>query len=141
MVDTEALADPVTQRALFAQVRRHTGIVMADRKWTLLHGRLRRRLQALELSSYRDYLAVLDSSTEEVGHFIDLVTTNEAALSLEGEEQAEAYAEIARQLVVDKVCPIPMYVETQNWGISESVSGYNPRGDEFLDLSTVTIAS
>lgn len=79
MVDTEALADPVTQRALFAQVRRHTGIVMADRKWTLLHGRLRRRLQALELSSYRDYLAVLDSSAEEVGHFIDLVTTNETS--------------------------------------------------------------
>lgn len=79
MIETEAVADPATQRALFAQVRRHTGIVMADRKWTLLHGRLRRRLHALELSSYRDYLAVLDRSAEEVGHFIDLVTTNETS--------------------------------------------------------------
>ena len=79
MIDIEATVDPATQSALFARVRRHTGIVMADRKWTLLHGRLRRRLQALELASYRDYLTVLDQSPEEVGHFIDLVTTNETS--------------------------------------------------------------
>lgn len=79
MIDTEASADAATQHALFARVRRHTGIVMAERKWTLLHGRLRRRLQALELASYREYLAVLDQSAEEVCHFIDLVTTNETS--------------------------------------------------------------
>lgn len=79
MFDIEASVDPAIQRALFAQVRRHTGIDMADRKWTLLHGRLRRRLQALSLSSYGDYLAMLDRSTEEVAHFIDLVTTNETS--------------------------------------------------------------
>ncbi len=79
MLAIEASVDMDTRRALFAQVRRHTGIDMADRKWTLLHGRLRRRLQALSLSSYGDYLAVLDSSADEVGHFIDLVTTNETS--------------------------------------------------------------
>lgn len=79
MFDTEANVDLTTQKALFARVRRHTGIAMADRKWTLLHGRLRRRLQALSLSSYGEYIAVLDSSTDEVGHFIDLVTTNETS--------------------------------------------------------------
>jgi chemotaxis protein methyltransferase CheR len=79
MFDIEANVDVATQRALFARVRRHTGIAMADRKWTLLHGRLRRRLQALSLSSYGEYLAVLDGSSEEVGHFIDLVTTNETS--------------------------------------------------------------
>ncbi len=79
MFDIQATVDEATQRALFARVRRHTGIAMADRKWTLLHGRLRRRLQALSLSSYGEYLAVLDSSSEEVGHFIDLVTTNETS--------------------------------------------------------------
>jgi len=79
MFEIDAATDPATQAALFARVRRHTGIAMAGRKWTLLQGRLRRRLQALSLSSYRDYLAVLDNSTDEVGRFIDLVTTNETS--------------------------------------------------------------
>ncbi|HEU4670028.1 MAG TPA: protein-glutamate O-methyltransferase CheR [Dyella sp.] len=79
MPETDTAVDPAIQAALFARVRRHTGIAMADRKWTLLQGRLRRRLQALALSSYRDYLAVLDSDHEEVGRFIDLVTTNETS--------------------------------------------------------------
>lgn len=79
MLDIEPSVDPATRTALFARVRKHTGIAMADRKWTLLHGRLRRRLRVLDLSSYHDYLAVLDSSSEEVGHFIDLVTTNETS--------------------------------------------------------------
>ncbi|MET4674821.1 MULTISPECIES: CheR family methyltransferase [unclassified Luteibacter] len=79
MFDTEAIVGPATREALFAQVRRHTGIVMAERKWTLLHGRLRRRLQQLDLPGYDDYLTVLDSSTQEVARFIDLVTTNETS--------------------------------------------------------------
>ncbi|QNK00766.1 CheR family methyltransferase [Dyella telluris] len=71
--------DVATQRALLDKVQRHTGIHMAERKWTLLQGRLRRRLQALELSRYRDYLAVLDERPDEVGAFINLVTTNETS--------------------------------------------------------------
>jgi chemotaxis protein methyltransferase CheR len=79
MFDIEAIVGPATREALFAQVRRHTGIVMAERKWTLLHGRLRRRLQELQLPGYDAYLAVLDASTQEVARFIDLVTTNETS--------------------------------------------------------------
>ncbi|MBV8156996.1 MAG: protein-glutamate O-methyltransferase CheR [Dyella sp.] len=71
--------DQATQRALLERVHRHTGIHMADRKWTLLQGRLRRRLQMLTLDSYRDYLAVLENRPDEVGHFINLVTTNETS--------------------------------------------------------------
>lgn len=79
MFDIEAVVTPATREAMFARVRRHTGIVMAERKWTLLHGRLRRRVQALKLPGYDDYIAVLDSSKDEVAHFIDLVTTNETS--------------------------------------------------------------
>ena len=78
-MDIESEIDQATQRALLDKVRRHTGIHMADRKWTLLQGRLRRRLQALALNRYRDYLAVLDAQPEEVGTFINLVTTNETS--------------------------------------------------------------
>ncbi|WP_109125887.1 protein-glutamate O-methyltransferase CheR [Dyella sp. C11] len=78
-MEIENEIDLATQRALLDKVRRHTGIHMADRKWTLLQGRLRRRLQALDLGRYRDYLAVLDSKPDEVGNFINLVTTNETS--------------------------------------------------------------
>jgi chemotaxis protein methyltransferase CheR len=78
-VDIEEEVDRGTQQALLASVHRHTGITMTEKKWTLLQGRLRRRLQALSLSSYRDYLAVLESQVDEVSHFVDLVTTNETS--------------------------------------------------------------
>lgn len=78
-MEQESGIDQATQRALLDRVHRHTGIHMADRKWTLLQGRLRRRLQALTLECYADYLAVLESRPEEVGHFINLVTTNETS--------------------------------------------------------------
>jgi chemotaxis protein methyltransferase CheR len=72
-------ADHSTRQALLASVHRHTGITMTEKKWPLLQGRLRRRLQALSLASYRDYLAVLESRVDEAVHFIDLVTTNETS--------------------------------------------------------------
>ncbi|RFU46451.1 protein-glutamate O-methyltransferase CheR [Paraburkholderia sp. DHOC27] len=78
-MDTEREVDPATRRALFEQVRRHTGIVMGERKWTLLEGRLRRRLRELALPGYRDYLQMLEAKPEEVRDFIDLVTTNETS--------------------------------------------------------------
>jgi len=78
-MEIENEIDAATQRALLDKVRSHTGIHMADRKWTLLQGRLRRRLQALALNRYRDYLAVLEQRPDEVGAFINLVTTNETS--------------------------------------------------------------
>ncbi|WP_426271276.1 CheR family methyltransferase [Dyella kyungheensis] len=78
-MDIENEIDLATQRALLDKVHRHTGIHMAERKWTLLQGRLRRRLQTLALSRYRDYLAVLEAQPDEVGAFINLVTTNETS--------------------------------------------------------------
>jgi chemotaxis protein methyltransferase CheR len=78
-VDFDQDVEPAVRRALFEQVRRHTGIAMNDRKWTMLKGRLRRRIMALELPDYRDYLRVLDTDADEVRGFIDLVTTNETS--------------------------------------------------------------
>lgn len=78
-MDFDQDVEPAVRRALFEQVRRHTGIAMNDRKWTMLKGRLRRRIMALELPDYRDYLRVLDTDADEVRGFIDLVTTNETS--------------------------------------------------------------
>jgi chemotaxis protein methyltransferase CheR len=79
LVDINDDIDRLTRQALLASVHRHTGITMTEKKWPLLQGRLRRRLQALSLNSYRDYLAVLESQVDEAAHFIDLVTTNETS--------------------------------------------------------------
>lgn len=62
---------------LIALVRKHTGIAMSERKSVLLERRLRPRMQALALHSYRDYLDMLERDSDEVPHFIDLVTTND----------------------------------------------------------------
>ncbi|WP_321929578.1 CheR family methyltransferase [Paraburkholderia guartelaensis] len=78
-MDIDQDAELPVRNALFEQVRRHTGIAMNERKWTMLKGRLRRRIMTLGLPDYRDYLRVLDGSTDEVRDFIDLVTTNETS--------------------------------------------------------------
>lgn len=66
-----------TLSALIALVRKHTGITMTEKKSVLLQGRLRPRLRALALDSYRDYLALIERGGPEVPLFIDMVTTND----------------------------------------------------------------
>lgn len=70
----------------------------------------------------------------------DLVGPAADALSLDGDERTAAYTELARQLVVDQACPVPLYAESQNWGVSDAVQGFVPRADEALDLATVSIS-
>ncbi|UWZ82454.1 CheR family methyltransferase [Occallatibacter riparius] len=55
------------------------GIVLGSQKKTMLEGRLRRRLKALEIHSYRaycDYLFSDRGQREELVHLVDVVTTN-----------------------------------------------------------------
>jgi chemotaxis protein methyltransferase CheR len=66
-----------TLAALIALVRKHTGIAMTEKKSVLLQGRLRPRMRALGLESYRDYLALVERGGDEVPLFIDMVTTND----------------------------------------------------------------
>ena len=68
---------PATLSALIALVRKHTGIAMTERKSVLLEGRLRPRMQALEIRSYQAYLDKVEQDRGEIPHFIDLVTTND----------------------------------------------------------------
>ncbi|VVE73389.1 chemotaxis protein [Pandoraea captiosa] len=76
-MEIEAEADVVTQQALLRAVHRHTGISMNEKKWTMLQGRLRPRLRMLSLRCYRDYLALLENTPDEIRNFVNLVTTNE----------------------------------------------------------------
>lgn len=67
----------VTLMAFIALVRKHTGIAMGERKRSLLERRLRARMAELALDNYRDYLDKVEQDSDEVPHFIDLVTTND----------------------------------------------------------------
>ena len=65
-------------RTLTDLVYEHSRIRLGPDKQTLLANRLRKRLQALELESYEDYCAVLQSphGAEEVEELVDLISTN-----------------------------------------------------------------
>jgi chemotaxis protein methyltransferase CheR len=60
-----------------ALVREHTGIALSDAKRQLVYGRLSRRLRALKLSSFREYLELLERGiATELEEFINAITTN-----------------------------------------------------------------
>lgn len=62
-------------------IHKKAGISMSDAKRSLVAGRLRKRLVALDLNGYNEYLNFLkkdeQANTGEIQHFIDLLTTNE----------------------------------------------------------------
>ena len=69
----------------FAEFRRLiyrlSGIHVPENRITLLSNRIRRRLRALQLPGYHDYLQLLKTfaGSEEISFFLDAVTTNETS--------------------------------------------------------------
>jgi len=63
-------------------IYRLSGIHVPENRVTLLSNRIRRRLRALMLPGYAIYLALLKTpaGSEELGFFLDAVTTNETSL-------------------------------------------------------------
>jgi chemotaxis protein methyltransferase CheR len=60
-----------------ALVREHTGISLSESKRQLVYGRLARRLRALRLDSFSDYIELLErGEPEELEEFTNAVTTN-----------------------------------------------------------------
>jgi chemotaxis protein methyltransferase CheR len=61
-------------------IYRLSGIHVPENRVTLLSNRIRRRLRALRLPGYSNYLALLKSAgSDELGFFLDAVTTNETS--------------------------------------------------------------
>jgi chemotaxis protein methyltransferase CheR len=60
-----------------ALVREHTGIALSDAKRQLVYGRLSRRLRALKLDSFGDYIELLEQGgASELEEFTNAITTN-----------------------------------------------------------------
>ena len=71
----------ITYDLFRALIYRETGIRMSDSKKVLVSNRLRRRLRALQLSTYEEYYRLLTGEAagmrRELSSFIDAVSTNE----------------------------------------------------------------
>lgn len=58
-------------------VREHTGIALSDAKRQLVYGRLARRLRALKMDSFGDYIELIEGGDPvELEEFVNAVTTN-----------------------------------------------------------------
>jgi len=58
-------------------VREHTGIALSDAKRQLVYGRLSRRLRALKLDSFGQYIELLEGGVaDEIEEFTNAITTN-----------------------------------------------------------------
>jgi chemotaxis protein methyltransferase CheR len=71
-----ALSAPEFDR-LRELVREHTGISLSDAKRQLVYGRLARRLRALQMQSFGDYIKLIErGEPQELEEFVNAVTTN-----------------------------------------------------------------
>lgn len=60
-----------------ALVREHTGIALSEAKRQLVYGRLSRRLRALKMESFADYILLLErADPAELEEFTNAITTN-----------------------------------------------------------------
>lgn len=57
-------------------IYKRAGIKLADSKKQLVYSRLARRLRALEISKFVDYLTYLEANEEEFEEFVNALTTN-----------------------------------------------------------------
>jgi chemotaxis protein methyltransferase CheR len=103
-----AHADTISNRdfdRLSSLIYERSGIKMSPEKKVMLEGRLKRRMAALQLPSYRDYCEYLFSSKgadDEMVHLIDVVTTNKTDFFREKEHfdflSAKALPELTASL-------------------------------------------
>jgi chemotaxis protein methyltransferase CheR len=82
----QATLQPTLEAGSFAELARfigeHAGINLTPAKRQMLESRLQRRLRALELRGFGDYMTLLagpETRAQELPHLIDAVTTNQTA--------------------------------------------------------------
>ncbi len=101
-------------------IYKKAGISMSDAKRSLVAGRLRKRLVALDLNSYAEYYQFLrkdeQAGTGEMQRFIDLLTTNETWFFRE-----EKHFEFLSQQIKNR----PISKEISIWSAASS-SGEEP---------------
>jgi chemotaxis protein methyltransferase CheR len=96
------LSDVVFDR-LRELVRLHTGIALAASKRELVYGRLARRLRALQLKSFADYCALIESGPAgEVQELTNAITTNLTSFFRENHHFQQLAGEIFPQIEANR---------------------------------------
>jgi chemotaxis protein methyltransferase CheR len=80
LASTDDLKGPILSGEVFAELSQRvfaaSGIVLREGKEQLVQSRIGRRLRALGLESFEEYVARLDRDPEEQTHFVSAITTN-----------------------------------------------------------------
>ncbi len=88
-----------------AAIYRKAGINLAESKKQLVYSRLARRLRALDLASFSEYLDYLESTPEELQEFVNALTTNLTAFFRE-EHHFSILADFIKKHRPNKPCRI-----------------------------------
>ena len=80
------------------------GLSLGDEKDTMVYARLRKRLKALNLSSFDDYLRFMDNDDNERIEFIDALTTNKTNFFREPH-----HFEVLKQYIKQNKSPITVW--------------------------------
>ncbi|MCC2616030.1 protein-glutamate O-methyltransferase CheR [Aestuariibacter halophilus] len=106
MTGTERLREyDFTRRhfnALRAKANEYSGIQVSDDKYEMFYARLAKRLRALKITSFDDYVRLVGSDTGEFKAFINAITTNVTAFEREPHHFAflkQALSELPSQSV------------------------------------------
>ena len=78
MEETEFAFSEAQFKKICALLYEHAGIALSDQKKSMVYSRLARRLRALQLRDFADYLSLLnsDQGDQEWQHFVNALTTN-----------------------------------------------------------------
>ena len=73
---SETKINPIQFKKLSNIVYKESGIVLNEKKYTLLVARIAKRMRMTKTSSVSDYIDLISSSPDEFSNFIDATTTN-----------------------------------------------------------------
>lgn len=80
-------------------VKEETGITLSEAKKSMVYGRLSRRLRALDIESFKQYISLIsESENEEKGNFVNAITTNLTSFFRE-----EHHFDFLKQTIVPQV--------------------------------------
>lgn len=99
-------------RQIQALIRQRAGINLSDNKSNLVYSRLARRLRALGLQQFTDYLAYLAERSDELENFINALTTNHTSFFREPHH----FEELARYIEQRKKRPLKVWCAASSTG-------------------------
>jgi len=73
---TETELSPAQHKKLSRIVYKESGVVLNEKKYSLLVARLAKRMRMTKISSVSDYISLISSNPDEFTEFIDATTTN-----------------------------------------------------------------